>query len=128
MTTRHEFNDPISGTTMVLVLGDEKSRPYDGTHGVEHPGCPRLADVSPDLDAFFCPMCSMSGRISGAWFMELWTGESIAIEGCEHLSATGVDQAEGPAKVWQCDVCGWRFRSITDGGITVQIGLGEVED
>jgi hypothetical protein len=37
---------------------------------------------------------------------------------CDHPSASGVDQAPfGPDKVWRCDVCGWRYRSIpVDGG------------
>ena len=26
---------------------------------------------------------------------------------CPHMSYTGVDQAEGPGKVWRCDGCGW---------------------
>lgn len=71
--SRHEFTDPISGRTMVLDMTNAAAgTPYDGTHGVEHVGCARLADVSPELDAFYCPECRCSGRISGAWFMDLW--------------------------------------------------------
>lgn len=69
----HAFVDPISGDELQLVIGTAESRPYDGSHGVRHPGCERLADVSPELDAFLCSACGRSGRISGAWFMDLWT-------------------------------------------------------
>src|ERR1043166_6210039 len=32
---------------------------------------------------------------------------------CPHLSSTGVDQApSGDGKVWECDACGWRHRSV----------------
>ena len=68
----HEFVDPVSGRTMLLVFGPEPLAPYDGKHGVRHDGCPLLADVSPELDAFCCTACSTSGRISGAWFMDMW--------------------------------------------------------
>lgn len=33
---------------------------------------------------------------------------------CDHPSATGIDQATGPEKVWRCDVCGWLYRSVRD--------------
>jgi hypothetical protein len=35
---------------------------------------------------------------------------------CEHLSATGVDDDDlkDPEKVWECDTCGWRYRSVKD--------------
>lgn len=69
---RHTFEDPISGQQRVLVMGNKDSVPYDGTHGVEHLGCDRLANVSPELDAFYCSACQTGGRISGAWFMDLW--------------------------------------------------------
>lgn len=60
---RHEFLDPISGRSVVLSLEREI--------GVEHPDCPHLATVHPELDAFFCGYCGWNGRISGAWFMDL---------------------------------------------------------
>lgn len=28
---------------------------------------------------------------------------------CEHLSGTGIDQAEEPCKIWRCDGCGRRY-------------------
>lgn len=33
---------------------------------------------------------------------------------CLHLSATGIDQAEGPEKVWECDACGFYYRQRVD--------------
>lgn len=35
---------------------------------------------------------------------------------CEHLSATGIDDTDlgDPEKVWECDTCGWRYRSVKD--------------
>lgn len=75
----HPFTDPVSGRSVVLVMTDDpESRPYDGSHGVRHDGCDRLADVSPELDAFYCRACRFSGRISGAWFMDLWMAASGA--------------------------------------------------
>ena len=70
--TEHPFRDPISGRDVTLVFGPEPLAPYDGKHGVRHDGCDRLADVSPDLDAWYCTVCQASGRISGAWFMDVW--------------------------------------------------------
>lgn len=72
--TDHLFHEGTSGGLMVLRMpspGD--GRPYDGTHGVVHAGCDRLAEVSPELDCFYCSDCGRQGRISGAWFMDLWT-------------------------------------------------------
>ena len=33
---------------------------------------------------------------------------------CWHDSATGIDQTDPrhPDKVWQCDVCGWLYRTV----------------
>lgn len=33
---------------------------------------------------------------------------------CEHDSLTGIDRAEGPDKVWRCDVCGLHVRHEPD--------------
>lgn len=64
--TRFPFEDPITGQTVTLCVDDPP--------GVEHPGCPERADVSPPLDAFFCPACHWNGRISGAWYAEMIRG------------------------------------------------------
>lgn len=61
---RHAFVDTASGRECVLVLGA-------GMPVVEHPDCDQPADVSVDLDAFYCPACSWNGRISGAWVVYL---------------------------------------------------------
>lgn len=71
-TREHSFTDPVSGRQVTLVFGPEPLTPYDGNHGVRHPDCPELAPVSPDLDCFYCSACQWNGRISGAWFMDLW--------------------------------------------------------
>lgn len=59
----HPFTDPVSGRDVVLHL-------VDGL-GVAHGDCPVLADVLPEIDAFYCPACRWNGRISGAWFTGL---------------------------------------------------------
>lgn len=71
----HPFVDPISDRPVVLVIGETNAL-FDGTTGVRHPGCDRLADVSPDLDAFFCSACHRNGRISGAWVVDLLAARS----------------------------------------------------
>lgn len=60
---QYPFTDPVSGRECIVHFGDAP--------GVEHPDCIYRAEVSPDLDAFFCFECSFNGRISGAWFMDL---------------------------------------------------------
>lgn len=62
------FVDPISGQTVTLHITGSQY----GDAGVGHPGCDHLAEVYPDLDAFYCPSCGWNGRITGAWFMDLW--------------------------------------------------------
>lgn len=62
------FTDPISGRWVTLVITGD----HYGDAGVRHPDCPRLADISPELDAFYCPACGWNGRISGVWFYDLW--------------------------------------------------------
>lgn len=37
---------------------------------------------------------------------------------CTHDSGSGIDQTEGPEKVWRCDGCGWLYRVTTEGGIS----------
>lgn len=73
MTGSHEFHDPISGLRCVLQAGAgvDRLRPGLPGLGVMHGTCPQLADVSPDLDCFYCPECRWNGRISGAWAMDM---------------------------------------------------------
>lgn len=45
--------------------------------------------------------------------------DTLAVMGllrCEHESAHGEDQSEGPDKVWVCDMCGWRYVNVPDDG------------
>jgi hypothetical protein len=58
------FTDPVTGERCTLLV--RSGRPW-----VVHAGCPALADVVPVLDAFYCPSCGWSGRVSGAWAAEL---------------------------------------------------------
>lgn len=58
----YDFTDPITNHTCTLIL-----QPL----GVRHGNCPQLADVSPELDAFYCRTCQWNGRISGAWIIDL---------------------------------------------------------
>lgn len=57
------FVDPVSGQTVVVHFGDAP--------GVEHPDCIYRATVHPELDAYYCSECGATGRIGGAWFMDL---------------------------------------------------------
>lgn len=71
---RHPFTDPITGAGCVLVIpaGGRIFRDSMGSPqiGIEHPGCPDLADLSVELDAFYCPACRWNGRVSGAWAVD----------------------------------------------------------
>jgi len=42
---------------------------------------------------------------------------------CTHESASGVDQTEGPAKVWCCDGCGWLHRYEVRDGISRAVNV-----
>lgn len=70
---RHSFTDPIRYVNVTLVIpSDGVVFPMQGEAkiGVEHPGCPELADLCLDVDAFYCPRCRWSGRITAAWAVE----------------------------------------------------------
>lgn len=71
MTVSHAFVDPISGREVFLSFTTDDPSWWDGTAGVAHGVCDRLADVSADLDAFYCPDCKWSGRISGVWAVDM---------------------------------------------------------
>ena len=68
--TRWPFIDPIRQVGVTLVV-DRTKRLFDALT-VEHPGCDVPADVSADLDAFYCRTCHWNGRIDGMWAIELW--------------------------------------------------------
>ncbi len=65
MTGRHPFTDPVSGRECTLITAP------GSLSRVKHPGCPALADVSPELDAFYCRSCGWNGRVSGAWALDM---------------------------------------------------------
>lgn len=68
----HLFRDPISNRECMLRIGVnvDRLRPGMVGMGVRHGTCVQMADVSPELDAFYCPGCGWNGRVSGAWVME----------------------------------------------------------
>lgn len=39
--------------------------------GISHPHCDKLADVSLELDAFYCLACKYNGRVSVAWIHDM---------------------------------------------------------
>lgn len=68
--SRHSFTDPVTGRECVLVVRPVE-RLFDALL-VEHDDCDTLAEVSADLDCFFCRDCHWNGRISGAWAVDMW--------------------------------------------------------
>lgn len=64
MSATHPFIDPVSGEACAVHMGKDDP-------GVEHPRCGYRAEVTPELDAFFCRYCGWNGRLSGAWFVDL---------------------------------------------------------
>jgi hypothetical protein len=75
---RLRFLDPIRHEWCALVIpADGRIFPSDGEPkiGVAHPGCDELADLSVELDAFYCPACRWNGRVSGAWCIDMIKAE-----------------------------------------------------
>jgi hypothetical protein len=71
------FIDPISRRVCTLVAPpDGRIFPSgdDPKIGIIHPDCDQLADVSPDLDCFYCETCQWNGRVSGAWVVDVIEG------------------------------------------------------
>ncbi len=71
---RAAFTDLVRMQACELVIppgGHEYPRPGQAKIGIAHPGCPELADLAVELDAFFCAACGWNGRVSGAWCMDL---------------------------------------------------------
>lgn len=67
---RRSFVDPTSGKERELLVLTNCDGAFDALK-VDH-GCSDLADVSTDLDAWFCPVCHARGRISGAWALDVY--------------------------------------------------------
>lgn len=92
-TYREVTYDPIRHHNVTLVIPDGgRIFPSDGEPkiGIEHPGCDQLADLSVELDAFYCQACKWNGRVSGAWAVDRIQA---------HLH---------PEDVGRCDLCGER--------------------
>lgn len=62
---RYVFND--RGFICALVIPEGGRLAGHPKIGIEHPGCPMLADLALELDAFYCTRCTVNGRVSGAW-------------------------------------------------------------
>lgn len=74
MSTTATFLDPISNRVCALVVpADGRVFPSEGESkiGVAHDDCEELADLSIELDCFYCRTCGWNGRISGAWAVEI---------------------------------------------------------
>ena len=70
-TRRFAFTDPIRHRECVLVIPPD-GRIFDEPKiGVAHPDCDTLADLSIELDCFYCQACQWNGRVSGAWCVDM---------------------------------------------------------
>lgn len=65
-----EFTDPVTGRDCTLHVAPGEDFWFAAK--VQHPDCTGLADVSADLDCFYCTVCRWSGRVSGAWVLDLY--------------------------------------------------------
>ena len=71
---RDDELDVVSGGWCELVVPvGGKVYPQEGEPkiGIAHPRCISVADLAIDFDAFFCPTCKRSGRVSGAWAADI---------------------------------------------------------
>lgn len=76
MVATHGFIDLVSGLACVLIIptnGHAYPRNGEPKIGISHPECDQLADISVELDAFWCPKCRMNGRVSGHWVHDMVT-------------------------------------------------------
>ena len=71
---RHAFTDPIGGDECELVVpagGAVYPAPGQAKIGIGHRGCPGVADLAVELDAWQCRACGRIGRVSGAWCVDV---------------------------------------------------------
>lgn len=85
---QHYFTDLVTRSICELVvpvggaISVPRNHPEIPKIGIRHtsnsgeslpdgPACDELADLSIDLDAFYCPSCGRSGRVSGAWCVDV---------------------------------------------------------
>ena len=67
------FTDPIREQQCTLVIppgGHVFPEPGEPKIGVAHPGCETVADLTIELDAFWCAAWHWNGRVSGAWCLD----------------------------------------------------------
>lgn len=62
----HMFTDPTNPGAMLALVVDDA-----GTPTVEHLPCGTGADVTVELDAWYCPACSRRGRVAGSWVVSI---------------------------------------------------------
>lgn len=74
-----EFTDPISNRVCTLHVAPAED--FWLAAKVQHPDCTGLADVSADLDCFYCQVCRWNGRVGGAWVVDLWESNQEADRG-----------------------------------------------
>ncbi len=86
---RHGFVDPVRDSPCALVIPDDGRLFREPKIGIAHPNCDTLADLSIELDAFYCPACAWNGRVSGAWCAEMiniergWPSASDEVDGAQ---------------------------------------------
>jgi hypothetical protein len=71
---RFTFLDPIRDRLCALVVPPDGRVYGEPKIGIAHPDCDSLADLSVELDAFYCPACGWNGRVSGAWCVDMIEG------------------------------------------------------
>lgn len=78
------FTDLVSGQECKLLFTLEDGA---GIASVRHPGCEEIADLSIELDAFYCRECKYNGRVSGAWCADVM--KAAALLGGPPITTTG---------------------------------------
>lgn len=69
---RIPFDDGNLASCVLVIPPGGRLSPLHGEPktGVQHPGCTEVADLSLDLDCWYCASCRRQGRVSGAWAAE----------------------------------------------------------
>jgi hypothetical protein len=91
------FTDLASNQECTLIIplqGKVFPGPDDAKIGIAHPGCPMLADLAIELDAFWCPRCKWNGRVSGAWCADLIRSSGQA--GAPQMRPATADKYQAP--------------------------------
>lgn len=69
------FTDYCTGDRCSLVIEP------GGKPGIKHPGCPVMATLVAELDAFYCLECHYNGRVSGRWAVDIITARTTPTSG-----------------------------------------------